>query len=227
MTTEIAPNPRRFWLTPRYVCNRTRELYYRRTHSADPWLTPRAITMLDTLLRPTDRGAEYGSGRSTVWFASRVAALTSFETSTQWHDKVINQLKDQGVSNVDYILIPEDHPSENGDGPYARTALEFADASLDFALVDSYYRDSCAKYLIPKVKPGGLLIIDNINWSLPTPSKSPGTRPPALGPSTSTWAEVWQEISGWRRIWTSNGVYDTSIFFKPLASSARGPVSRP
>jgi predicted O-methyltransferase YrrM len=171
--------------------------------------------MLATLLRPTDRGAEFGSGRSTLWFAARVAELTSVETNAHWHETVSNQLKERGVSNVEYILVPEDQPRETGDGPYAQVALGFPDASLDFALVDGYYRDYSAKYVMPKVKPGGILIIDNINWHLPSQSKAPGTRPAELGPATNAWAEVWQELDGWRRIWTSNGVWDTAIFFKP------------
>jgi len=216
VTAVPVPTPDRFYLTPRYVCNRIRDLLYQRMHPADPWLTPASIRLLDTLLRPTDRGAEFGSGRSTLWFAPRVASLTSVETNTRWHEKVTSQLKDQDVSNVDYILIPQDQPPENGDGPVARVARGFPDSSLDFALVDSYYRDHTAKAVIPKVKPGGLLIIDNINWHLPCDSKAPGTRPAGLGPATSTWAEVGRELAGWRTIWTSNGRWDTAIFFRPL-----------
>jgi predicted O-methyltransferase YrrM len=177
--------PERFYLTPRYICNRVRDLLYQRTHPTDPWLTPAAIGMLSTLLHPADRGAEFGSGRSTLWFAARVAALTSVETNTQGHEKVTNQLKERGVS-------------------------------LDFALMDGYYRDYAAKFIMPKVKPGGILILDNINWHLPSQSKAPGTRTAELGPATSTWAEIGQELAGWRRIWTSNGVWDTAIFFKPV-----------
>jgi predicted O-methyltransferase YrrM len=184
MTAVPEPTPERFYLTPRYIYNRISDLFYQRAHPADPWLTPAAIGLLGTLLRPTDRGAEFGSGRSTLWFAARVAELTSVETNTRWHEAVTSQLKERGVSNVDYILVPEDQPAENGDGPYARTALNFPDASLDFALVDSYYRDHTAKFIMPKIKPGGLLIIDNINWHLPCRSKAPGTRPAELGPAT-------------------------------------------
>jgi predicted O-methyltransferase YrrM len=216
MTAEPAPTPERFWLTPRYVGNRLRDLAYQRAHPAAPWLTPAAIGMLTTLLHSTDRGLEFGSGRSTLWFADRIGSLTSVETNRHWHDEVSGKLKDRGIGNVEYILVPEDRPSQTGDHEYARTALAFPDASLDFALVDGYYRDYSAKYVLPKVKPGGLLIIDNINWHLPTASKAPGTRPPGLGPATTTWSEVWREIEGWRRIWTSNGVWDTSIFFKSL-----------
>jgi predicted O-methyltransferase YrrM len=217
VTAVPVPTPERFFLTPRYICNRIRDLVYERSHPADPWLTPASIGLLDTLLHRTDRGAEFGSGRSTLWFAARVAALTSVETSTRWHEKVTRKLRERGVANVRYILVPDDQPLENGDGPYPRVALTFPDASLDFALVDGYYRDFTAKYVMPKVKPGGLLVIDNINWHLPCQSKAPGTRPAKLGPATSTWAEVGRELDGWRTIWTSNGVWDTAIFFRPAA----------
>ena len=68
--------------TPRYVYHRTRQLCYERAHPDEPWLTPAAIGLLATLLRPADTGAEFGSGRSTLWFAARVAALTSVEHDT-------------------------------------------------------------------------------------------------------------------------------------------------
>jgi len=87
--------------------------------------------------------------------------------------------------------------------------------SLDFALIDGHYRDYSARFILAKVKPGGMLIIDNANWSLPCRSKSPNSRNPALGPATPTWAEVAEELSSWRPIWTSSGVWDTAIFIKP------------
>lgn len=208
--------PARSHRTPRYVYNRTRQLRYERAHPGDPWLTPAAIGLLGTLLRPADRGAEFGSGRSTLWFAARVAALTSVEHNARWHEAISAKLKDSGLGNVDYILAPEDQPMEHGGkSAYARTALAFPDASLDFALVDGHYRDYSAKFIMPKLKPGGLLVIDNVNWYLPCRSKAPNSRTPELGPSTGVWAQVWQELAGWRMIWTSSGVWDTAIFIRP------------
>jgi predicted O-methyltransferase YrrM len=201
--------------TPRYVYNRTRQLRYERSHPDAPWLTPAAIGLLGPLLRPADRGAEFGSGRSTVWFASRVAALTSVEHDPRWHAIVAARLEDRGLRNVDYILAPEDQPMERGgDSAYARTALGFADESLDFALVDGHYRDYSAKFILPKLRPGGMLIIDNVNWYLPCESKAPNSRTQAAGPVTAVWTEVWRQIRDWRTIWTSSGVWDTAIFIK-------------
>ena len=201
--------------TPRYVYHRSRQLLYERAHPADPWLTPAAIGLLATLLRPDDTGVEFGSGRSTVWFAARVAELTSVEHDIRWHATVTARLKDQGLGNVDYILAADDLPTERGgDSAYARTALAFPDASLDFALVDGRYRDYSAKFIMPKIKPGGILIIDNVNWYLPCRSKAPNSRTAELGPATDVWAEVWRQLAGWRTIWTSSGVWDTAIFIK-------------
>jgi predicted O-methyltransferase YrrM len=211
-------------LTPGYVYNRVRQARYEHGHPDDPWLTPAAIRLLGTLLRPADRGAEFGSGRSTLWFASRVAALTSVEHDGEWHAAVCERLNGLGVSNVHCVHVPEDQPMEHGDSSaYARVAFTFPDASLDFALVDGHYRDYSAKFILPKIKPGGLLIIDNVNWYLPSQSKSPNSRTAALGPKTPAWAEVAEELAGWRTIWTSSGVWDTAIFIKPSAASREIP----
>jgi predicted O-methyltransferase YrrM len=203
-------------LTPRYVYNRVRQMRYERRHADDPWLTPAAIAMLGSLLRPEDTGVEFGSGRSTLWFATRVAALTSVEHDEQWYQAVAARLKDRGLGNVDYILAPEDQPLDRGgESAYARAALAFPDSGIDFALVDGHYRDYSAKLVLPKIRPGGMLIIDNANLYLPCQSKSPNSRTAALGAATPVWCDVRDELAGWRSIWTSSGVWDTAIFIKP------------
>src|SRR5260221_11486756 len=132
--------------TPRYVRNRTRQMLYEHGHPNDPWLTPEAIRLLRSLLRTSDRGMEFGSGRSTVWFAERVGHLTSVQHDITWHTRVGKLLSDRGLSNVDYVLAPRDQPDERGDlSAYTRTALRFAEASIDFALIDGIYRDHTAR----------------------------------------------------------------------------------
>lgn len=202
--------------TPRYLFDRTRQYFYERAHPDDPWLTPASIRLLSRLLRPADQGAEFGSGRSTLWLAARVRALTSVEHDAQWHELVTARLNQHGLGNVDYILAPGDQPMDRGgDSTYARVALGFPDASLDFALIDGHYRDYSAKFIMPKLKPGGMLVIDNVNWYLPCESKAPNSRSSALGPATGAWSEVWRKLSDWRTIWTSSGVWDTAIFIRP------------
>jgi predicted O-methyltransferase YrrM len=202
--------------TPPYIYHRTRQMLYERGHRDDPWLTPAAIRLLESLLRPADRGAEFGSGRSTIWFAERVAALTSVEHDEQWYEAVSAKLKERRLANVDYILARPDQPVElGGQSTYARTALGLPDAGLDFALVDGHYRDYSAKFILPKIKSGGILIIDNVNWYLPSKSRAPNSRTRALGPNGKIWAEVAGELAQWRSIWTSSGVWDTAMFIRP------------
>ncbi len=208
-------------LTPRYVFDRARQALYERSHPDDPWLTPAAIRLLGSLLRPTDRGAEFGSGRSTLWFAARVGTLTSVEHDPGWHKAISEMLLERGLHNVDYILALEDQPLERGgESAYARVACGFADDSLDFALVDGHYRDYSAKFIGPKIRPGGMLVIDNVNWYLPSRSRSPHSRTPIRGPKTPVWSEVAAELAGWRSIWTSSGVWDTAIYIKPASTPA-------
>src|SRR6185295_16083792 len=55
----------RHW-TPRYVYDRTSDLLYAHRHPGLPWITRQATDLLAGLLRPSDRGLEFGSGRSTL-----------------------------------------------------------------------------------------------------------------------------------------------------------------
>jgi len=58
---------------------------YEWSHSNYPWLTQQANLILSTLLKPTDMGLEWGSGRSTIWFTQRVKYLTSVEHDEAWY----------------------------------------------------------------------------------------------------------------------------------------------
>jgi predicted O-methyltransferase YrrM len=205
--------------SPRYLCVRTRQMLYERGHPDAPWLTPEAVRLLGRMLLPSDVGLEFGSGRSTLWFARRVRHLTSVEHDQRWYDDVSALLKERALSNVDYILAPVGEPGEHGErggaSEYARAALAFPESSLDFALIDGAHRDHTTRYVLPRIKPGGMLIIDNVQWYLPSNSRAPNSRTQALGPRGEIWAEVARDLAGWRRIWTSSGVWDTAIFIRP------------
>jgi len=175
-----------------------------------------ATAVLADCIWPTDVGIEFGSGRSTVWFAGQMASLTSFESNAAWFAKVAGLLKQRGIANVDLRLYEDNCGDPSGNSSeYVRAIDEWASKSLDFALVDGACRDYCAFNVIDKLRPSGLLVIDNVNWFLPSTSRSPDSRSPAEGPKTDVWQEVAQQLDGWRFIWTSSGVTDTAIYFKP------------
>ena len=208
----------RHW-TPRYVSDRLRNILYIRRYPDRPWITRAAHDVLASWLRKTDSGLEFGSGRSTIWFARRVARLTSVESDPGWHDRVTSQLVALGISNVESHLFPgPEVPGKGAESAYAKVAQTFAASSLDFVLVDGLYRDACALLSIDRLRPGGLLIIDNVNWFLPSDTRAPASVRSASELHDDNWKTLHNILGDWRRIWTTDGVTDTAIFIKPSGS---------
>ena len=214
--------------TPAYLFNRLRQRLYQRTHPDLPWLTPEAVRILSEVLRSTDVGLEFGSGRSTLWFAQRVAFLTTVEHNPEWHRRVSVQARRMGLTNLACLLIPREHPAAGplpcplpegagraSDPMYARAAERFADGSLDFILVDGIFRDVCANAALGKLSCGGLFILDDAHRYLPSESRSPYARSLEEGPASPAWAQFLDAVHAWHFQWTSNGVSDTVIFYKP------------
>ena len=193
----------------RYIINRAKVFWYEFRNPNDPWLTHDAIKILNSLLRPTDNGVEFGSGRSTIWFASRISFLTSIESDDGWYDLVSRKIGSLALdSKLDYRFCPnlED---------YYMQANNFEDGSIDFCLIDGEVRDKCAIAIIKKIRSGGILVVDNINWYLPNDDTlSPDSLSDGLV-APGHWEEFLQATLGWRYIWTTNGVTDTAIWFKP------------
>jgi predicted O-methyltransferase YrrM len=206
-------------LTPRYIASRLRHLQHLRRHPDQPWLTPQANEMLESLLLPSDVGLEFGSGRSTIWLARRVRFLTSVEHDAGWHALVRKQLDGNGLSNVDYLFRPMDVDEAQGtESAYVAVTRAMPADSLDFVLVDGVYRGACATSVLHRLRPGGLLILDDAQRYLPSHSYSPGARRPHDGAASQEWATFLDAIGSWRTIWTSSGVSDTAIWFKPGAN---------
>lgn len=158
-------------LRPIYLVRRVGYWVYQRRHPDVPWIAQGAIRYLDQELKPTMQGFEWGSGKSTAWFAARLKQLTSVEHDEAWHATTKASLTANGATNTDLRHIALEHPYEELYSPYYDplpqyvTAIdEFADDHFDFILVDGYYRQPCALRALPKLKPGGLMVIDNTDW---------------------------------------------------------------
>ena len=215
---EIRGRTFRHW-TPRYIRARTRQVLLQRRNPDAPWLTSESVHLLDSMLQPTDIGAEFGSGRSTLWLAQRCAHLISVEHDQVWHEKVLSALALERITHVDYQCHPLDESEAHGErSAYAQVAQCLPPESMDFALVDGVYRDYVTLFLLPKIRIGGMLIIDNVNRYLPSSTMSPGSLPLSATPATAAWEGAAVVLSGWRRIWTTDGVSDTAIFIRPASA---------
>jgi len=199
----------------RYIYNRLKNYFFEKNNQDLPWLTPDSINLLDSLINRTDIGVEFGSGRSTAWFAVRCKFLTSVEDNLQWYKIVKEKLKKTQIKNVHYFY--KNSISENDqESEYYKTIEEFDDSSIDFILIDGKQRDILSLSAIEKIKLGGLLILDNANRYLPFKTYSPHSVNNDLNKVTKEWALFNKKINTWRRIWTSNGVTDTVIYIKTV-----------
>jgi predicted O-methyltransferase YrrM len=158
-------------LNPAYVAGRLHLALWERRNPNCPWMSQGAIRFLEGWLRKTDRGVEFGSGRSTCWFGQRVGQLTSIEHNREWFEIVTARIAETGLRNVDYHHIALDHPEEEPHRPfydplprYVDFIRRFNDESLDFVIVDGHYRKACIEAALPKLKNGAMLILDNSDW---------------------------------------------------------------
>ncbi len=145
-----------------------------------PWMVYPAIDFLE---ERDLRGAwvfEYGSGGSTrYWLRKGAARVVSIEHDPQWFAIMQTHAASPTVelrlveAEHDHAAIDADRADPAAfvsDGPrfrahrftrYVQQIDGFPDASFDVVLVDGRARPSCIVHAAPKVKRGGLLIVDN------------------------------------------------------------------
>jgi hypothetical protein len=120
-----------------------------------------------------------------------------------------------GIRNVEYILAPITDEEQVSGAPYLMPLRDAQDESKDFVLVDGDYRDSAAVLAVKKIKHRGIIIVDNCNWFIPSNTKSPSSVPLTGSCRTTDWERFVKHTTDWEKHWTSNGVTDTCIYFKP------------
>lgn len=190
--------------TPRYIVDRSLlELSQRRSPDR-PWLTAAAVAFLEQWIRPGDRCIEWGAGRSSWWLAERAVDVWTTEHDAEWAAEVRSRAL--GPGHVQVTLVAGDTPEE-----YIGAHAEIA--SVDLAIVDGLHRDRCALRAVDLLRPGGLLVIDNVERYLPSASRSPESL--GTGSPEASWQTFTDATAGWRRYWTTNGVTDTAFWFKP------------
>lgn len=142
-----------------------RQARYEREHPDAPWLVPEAIERIEAFLKPQHVGFEWGCGRSTLWFARRMARITSVEGRREWYETVSKQIADANLQDKVTLLLAEVTREYDFDPAeverYAAAVDVLPDASLDFALVDGHFRMECLQRIGRKLRFGALLVIDN------------------------------------------------------------------
>lgn len=139
-----------------------------------PWIVFSAFEFLERRLAPGMRVLEFGVGGSTLYFLRRGCLLTSIEHDEKWTQAVSEHLTaPMGESWTPLQIPPEAAPvagfSSHYPGfesvsfqAYAQAANRFPDGCFDIVFVDGRARDACIRNALPKVRPGGgILMLDN------------------------------------------------------------------
>ena len=180
-----------------------------------PWTSQASIKAFEKILDKNMVGFEYGSGFSTMFFSKYLKHLTSVEHNEEWFKIVKTKLKDQQINNVDYHFIPAQKESNNAEYSFYKDfnltnkdftirkeyhnyfsfVSTFPAEHFDFIIVDGRARVECCLNALPKLKAGGLFVLDNSDRERYKP--------------------VFKVLESWKNITTTTGLFDTTIWFKP------------
>lgn len=203
-------------LTPRYIWSRILWKTYHRRFPFAPYLNAKITQELDQIIGPTSQGVETGSGSSTIWFAERCGHLISIEHDAKWANRVTDWLTERALSEKVDVTLCEQGP-DGTPRSYVDTILKLPESSLDFALIDSKKRDSCALAVLPRIKSGGIIIVDDVHRYIARekPSHAPFARGLSSGNASAKWDEFAENTQNWPCVWRSDGVSDTAVWTKP------------
>ena len=96
---------------------------------------------------------EFGSGNSTLYWASVAARTTAVEHDKGWFDQVKARI---AGANASVLLAADGHG-------YVDSILRQAD-KFDLVVVDGEYRAACATSALAMLKDDGMVILDNADW---------------------------------------------------------------
>lgn len=147
-----------------------------------PWMVFGCVDFLDDWLKPEMLVFEYGSGGSTLFFASRVKNVLSIDHNPQWFKIIKETIEQKNIKNIEYNLmepiIDSDFDKKNYLNPnhflsageefsgknfstYVKAIDKFNDDFFDLVVIDGRARQSCISQAKTKVRKGGILLLDN------------------------------------------------------------------
>ena len=117
-----------------------------------PWISYNALSFFNQILTKDANVLEFGSGSSSLFFASKTKSVHSVEHDAEWFTEF--RKNKQIPSNCSISLIPiEKHE-------YVNFANKF-DFLFDIIFIDGRKRVDCAKLSFNRLSNGGFIIIDN------------------------------------------------------------------
>lgn len=158
-----------------------------------PWFVPEAIQYLDGRLKETDVGFEWGSGRSTLWFAERIAHITSVEGRQEFYKEMLDRIAKSGYKNISLLLsaVTSEYNFKKAEIISYVEKINSRDIQYDLVVVDGHFRVECLHGINKRIAPGGIVVVDNTE---------------VLGDQDRRYLESMGNIKTW-----NNGIWETTI----------------
>ena len=197
---------------PPYLIARIADWHFQKKFPDTPWMCESACFVLDGWLKESDKVFEWGCGRSTLWIQERVSELHSIEHHKGWYEQVKNKIEKGSDRGAEVTL----HFCDIDSSDYPDKINIFADDYFDVVIIDGRRRLECFKNALSKIRPGGLLVLDNSGRYVPNIYLgTKGTIYDHSDKPAEGWEEVYGKISSWRQFYTTNKVSDTTFWVKP------------
>lgn len=119
-----------------------------------PWLPFRLIDELEQIVGPGSKVFEYGGGGSTLWFLDRGAEVVTVEHHDAWADTLESYASASG-----WTLLRASAEHEYAE--YVAAVDAYPKDHFDVVLVDGRERARCLLAAASRVRPGGMLILDD------------------------------------------------------------------
>lgn len=120
-----------------------------------PWYTYPAIEYLKQLDLLEKSVFEYGSGNSTIFWASICKNVVAIENDKNWYNKINSKLP----NNVQYYFLDDKQDYINSITNHSK--------KFDIIIIDGSYRAECALEAISHLESTGFFILDNSDWNKP------------------------------------------------------------
>ena len=120
-------------------------------HRPLPWVTYSFIDFIVNRLNESMDIFEYGSGNSTLWYATKVNSVTSVEHDNTWFEKIKSDMpKNVNIYYNELIY----------GGEYANYSNRL-NKQYDIVIVDGRDRVNCIKNSINSISESGVIILDD------------------------------------------------------------------
>lgn len=116
-----------------------------------PWVTYSFIDFIKTRLTKDLSIFEYGSGNSTLFYATRVKRVVSVEHDEAWFNKIVKEK----AANAEMIFT---HLEKGGEYSKKATLLN---EKFDVIIVDGRDRVNCCKNSVEALSANGVLVLDD------------------------------------------------------------------